>query len=119
MAECFLLYGEASIEELRGRRTELTRRLHGCADEGGTQLDLGACFAVLRGIRGVGDFFAWQILCDLLEARAFPPHLRNSPERKSKIGCAEIWAGCAACALLLWGCVLVCSASVRGVLLGL
>lgn len=29
--------------------------------------DAKACFEILRGTRNVGPFFAWQILCDLLE----------------------------------------------------
>lgn len=34
--------------------------------------DLEAVFATLRGIPGVGPFFAWQVCCDLLEAKAIP-----------------------------------------------
>jgi hypothetical protein len=36
--------------------------------------DFEGCFRAISsfGLKGVGDFFSWQIACDLMESRAIP-----------------------------------------------
>jgi hypothetical protein len=36
--------------------------------------DLEGCFRAISsfGLKGVGDFFSWQMTCDLMESRAIP-----------------------------------------------
>jgi len=62
-------------ESLQEDLKPMAKRLTEAAEGGGQSVDLEACFGVIKSLSGVGEFFAWQILCDLLEARALPPHL--------------------------------------------
>jgi hypothetical protein len=54
-----------------GKLVKQTAKLiYECAQEG----DLEGCFRAISscGLKGVGDFFCWQITCDLMESRCLP-----------------------------------------------
>jgi hypothetical protein len=62
------------MKEACAKKGKLVKRtaqqIYECAQES----DLEGCFQAISngGLKGVGDFFSWQITCDLMESRCLP-----------------------------------------------
>ena len=55
--------------------------------------NLEGCFEAVKNINGVGNFFAWQVVCDLMESQCLKPCGENDwtqlgPGAKSKFDCS-------------------------------
>lgn len=57
---------EGTLRSIRDNLAKLTSNLQGYST-------LEECFNELKGIPNVGNFFAWQILCDLTECQVIAP----------------------------------------------
>jgi len=73
------------MEKLQNTLRDICIQLRSHTSTGG-KVDLRLCFQVLKSLPGAGDFFAWQFLCDIIEAKAFPPHLEVDEDSFCRLG---------------------------------